>query len=340
MKTFLFSKNQLSKTISATVLAAGLSLTAVAEAATLKISHIRPQGAIVDQELKAFASDVKQSTDGDVKVKIFAASALGDYTTVQERISVGAIDMAVQPAATAASRKMQISAFPYVAENWEQAREIYGPGGAIYDAMKDLYAKQDITMLAAYPVYFGGVALNRGAVSPGDPSISKGIKVRVPGIKSFQLTAGALGYISSPIPFSEAFTAVQTGVVDGVVGSGAEGYYASFRDVTKTYVPVNTHFEVWYMIINSERYQDLDDEDRVALQKAAVEFESKRWWRAEADQSAYEQKLADNGATIIELSDDELAAAAKKVRAEVWPQILEDVGQDWGQGVLDRIAKK
>ncbi len=340
MKTFLFSKNKLSKTISATVLAAGLSLTAVAEAATLKISHIRPQGAIVDQELKAFASDVKQSTDGDVKVKIFAASALGDYTTVQERISVGAIDMAVQPAATAASRKMQISAFPYVAENWEQAREIYGPGGAIYDAMKDLYAKQDITMLAAYPVYFGGVALNRDAVSPGDPSISKGIKVRVPGIKSFQLTAGALGYISSPIPFSEAFTAVQTGVVDGVVGSGAEGYYASFRDVTKTYVPVNTHFEVWYMIINSERYQDLDDEDRVALQKAAVEFESKRWWRAEADQSAYEQKLADNGATIIELSDDELAAAAKKVRAEVWPQILEDVGQDWGQGVLDRIAKK
>ena len=227
-----------------------------------------------------------------------------------------------------------------MAENWEQAREIYGPGGAIYDAMKDLYAKQDITMLAAYPVYFGGVALNRDAVSPGDPSVSKGIKVRVPGIKSFQLTAGALGYISSPIPFSEAFTAVQTGVVDGVVGSGAEGYYASFRDVTKTYVPVNTHFEVWYMIINSERYQDLDNEDRVALQKAAVEFESKRWWRAEADQSAYEQKLADNGATIIELSDDELAAAAKKVRAEVWPQILEDVGQDWGQGVLDRIAKK
>ena len=52
----------------------------------------------------------------------------------------------------------------------------------------------------------------------------------MPGIKSFQLI----------------------GVVDGVIGSGAEGYYASFRDVTKTYIPANTHFEVWYMIISNE----------------------------------------------------------------------------------------
>ena len=329
--------NLLCKTVSAAMFAGVLSVSAIAEAATLKISHIRPQGTIVDTELKEFAGNVEKATEGDVKVKIFAASALGDYTTVQERISVGAVDMAVQPAATAASRQMQITYFPYVAANWKEAKVAYGPGGAIYEAMKELYAKQDITMLAAYPVYFGGVALNRDAVSPGDPNTDKGIKVRVPGIKSFQLTSDALGYISSPIPFSEAFTAVQTGVVDGVIGSGAEGYYASFRDVTKTYVPVNTHFEAWYMVINSETLADLDDEDRAALIKAATDFEAKRWERAEADQGDYEQKLADHGATIVKLSDEELAAAAKKVRAEVWPKILNDIGAEWGQGVLDQI---
>lgn len=328
----------LNKSLTAALLAGALAVTGVAQAATLKVSHIRPQGAVVDQELNDFAAEVDKVTGGDVKIKIFAASALGDYTTVQERISVGAVDMAVQPAATAASRKMQISAFPYVAENWAQARKIYGPGGAIHGAMKELYAKQDITMLAAYPVYFGGVALNRDAVSPGDASVAKGIKVRVPGIKSFQLTSDALGYISSPIPFSEAFTAVQTGVVDGVIGSGAEGYYASFRDVTKTYIPVNTHFEVWYMIINSGTLADLDAEDQAALKQAALDFEAKRWTRAESDQSAYEQKLADHGATIVKLSDDQLVAAAAKVRADVWPQILEDVGAEWGQGILDQIA--
>ena len=321
------------------VLASTLAFSAVTQAAVLKISHIRPQGATIDLELKKLSADIEKSTGGDVKLKIFAANALGDYTTVQERVSLGAIDMAVQPAATAASRKMQISAFPYIAADWKQAKEIYGPGGAINEAMKELYAKQDIVMLSAYPVYFGGVALNREAVAPGNPDVAKGIKVRVPGIKSFQLTADALGYISSPIPFSEAFTAIQTGVVDGVIGSGAEGYFASFRDVTKTYIPINTHFEVWYMLINAETFADLDSDDQVALRKAAADFEVRRWVKAEADQALNEKKLEEYGAKVIEISDEQLAAAAKKAREVVWPQILNDVGAEWGQGVLDKIVK-
>ncbi|MDT8327087.1 MAG: TRAP transporter substrate-binding protein DctP [Roseovarius sp.] len=322
-----------------TATAALLALGGIASAADLKMSHVRPQDATIDVELRAFAEKVDAATGGDVKITLFPASALGDYTSVQERISVGAIDMATQPAATAADRKMQISSFPFLAANWAQAREIYGPGGVVRDVMADLYAKQDITMLAAYPVYFGGIALNTDAVHPGDPS-PNGIKVRVPGIKSFQLTGEALGYIPSPIPFSEAFTAIQTGVVDGVIGSGAEGYYASFRDVTKTYIPANTHFEVWYMIISNESLAELDADDQAALRAEAEAFEATRWTVAEADQGKNEQRLADDlGTTVVTLSDDELAAMAAKVRADVWPVVLEDVGVEWGQGILDQIGK-
>ena len=316
-----------------------LSLSSVAQAADLKMSHVRPQGATIDEELKSFSKAVNDASGGNLSITLFAASALGDYTTVQERISVGAIDMATQPAATAADRKMQISSFPYLADNWDKAQQVYGPGGIVRETMAELYANQDITMLAAYPVYFGGIALNTEAVSPGDPSVENGIKVRVPGIKSFQLTGAALGYIPAPIPFSEAFTAVQTGVVDGVIGSGAEGYYASFRDVTKTYIPANTHFEVWYMIISNESLSALDAADQEVLSNAAAEFEATRWLVAQEDQGKNEAKLADLGATIVELSDDELAAMATKVQTEVWPQVLEDVGVEWGQAILDQVAQ-
>ena len=315
-----------------------IGMAGFAHAADLKMSHVRPQGATIDNELKAYADTVKEATGGDVNIEIFAASALGDYTTVQERISVGAIDMATQPAATGADRKMQISSFPFLATNWDQARKIYGPGGVVRDTMAELYAKQDITMLAAYPVYFGGISLNTEAVTPGTTE-PKGIKVRVPGIKSFQLTGEALGYIPAPIPFSEAFTAIQTGVVDGVIGSGAEGYYASFRDVTKTYIPANTHFEVWYMIISNESLNSLDAEDQAALKKAATEFEEKRWGVAEEDQGKWEQKLADElGTNVVKLTDDQLAAMADKVRQDVWPEVLKDVGEEWGQPILDKAA--
>lgn len=307
-------------------------------AETLKMSHVRPQGATIDVELRAFAAAVADATGGDVAIELFPASALGDYTTVQERISVGAVDMATQPAGTAADRRMQISSFPYLAGNWDQARAVYGPGGVVREVMAGLYAEQDITMLAAYPVYFGGISLNVDAVHPGDPS-PNGIKVRVPGIKSFQLTGEALGYIPAPIPFSEAFTAVQTGVVDGVIGSGAEGYYASFRDVTKTYIPANTHFEVWYMIISNESLAGLPEKDQAALRAQADAFEATRWTVAEADQGVNEQKLVTElGTKVVPLSAAELAALAGKVRAEVWPQVLEDVGAEWGQSILDQVA--
>lgn len=193
-------------------------------------------------------------------------------------------------------------------------------------------------MLAAYPVYFGGISLNVDNPNAGSTE-PNGIKVRVPGIKSFQLTGEALGYIPSPIPFSEAFTAVQTGVVDGVIGSGAEGYYASFRDVTKTYIPANTHFEVWYMIISNGSLAELSGEDQAALKEQAAAFEATRWEVAEADQARNEQRLVDElGATVVELSDEELAGMAAKARADVWPQVLEDVGADWGQAILDKVA--
>ncbi len=326
--------------LTGTAVAALMTLASVATAADLKMSHVRPQDATIDVELRAFAANVAEATGGDVKINIFPASALGDYTTVQERVSVGAVDMATQPAASAADRRMQISSFPYLANNWDDARKIYGPNGAVRNVMGELYAAQDITMLAAYPVYFGGISLNTDPVNPGDPSQSNGIKVRVPGIKSFQLTGEALGYIPAPIPFSEAFTAVQTGVVDGVIGSGAEGYYASFRDVTKAYVPANTHFEVWYMIISNGSLAELEAEDQEALKAAAAAFEAQRWTVAEADQGKWEKRLADElGATIVTLTPEQLSAMSAKVRSDVWPIVLEDVGAEWGQGILDQIGK-
>ncbi|MPV85185.1 TRAP transporter substrate-binding protein DctP [Ostreibacterium oceani] len=320
------------------ILSTSMIFASLAQAVELKISHVRPQDAIVDQDAKALGAALSEATAGDVTLKIFAASSLGDYTTVQERISIGAVDMAIQPAATASDRRMTISSFPSLAENWNHAKEIYGPGGIIAETMKELYAEQGITMLAVYPVYFGGIALNREAVNAGDPTAAKGIKVRVPGIKSFQMLADKTGYIASPIPFSEAFTAVQTGVVDGVIGSGAEGYYASFRDVTKTYIPANTHFEAWYLIVNTETFEGLDKEDQAAFLKVAEEFSAKRWEKAEKDQSEFEQKLVANGAELVSLSDDELAAIASKVRQDVWPEILEDVGKEWGQAILDKVS--
>ena len=309
------------------------------EAKTWKISHVRPQGTAIDIDLNWFSDTLKQSTDGKLKTKLYPASALGDYTVVQERVGLGAIDMACQPPASAADKRFQMVYFPYMVKNWEQAKRNYGPGAPIRKIVTQLYGEQQIHLLAAWPVYFGGISLNREPIAPGDPNVHKGIKLRVPPMKTFQLLADNTGYLGTPIPFSDAFTAVQTGVVDGVVGSGAEGYYSSFRDVTKYYIPINTHFEVWYLIINKETYENLKPEQKKQLDDTAAQFESRRWDAAKADQAANEKKLTDYGAEIVDISEEEIAATAKKIHETVWPVVLEDVGVEWGQSVLNSIVE-
>ena len=322
-------------------LAAAVSWGAIgaAQAETLKLSHVRPQETVIDKDVNWFAEAVKEATGGELEIKTYPASALGDYTVVQERVGLGAVDMAVQPPSAGANKQFQIIYLPYMAKNWEDAQKVFGPGSPLREVVVELYGKEGIRVLAAWPVYFGGIALNKEAPGLGDPSASKGLKVRVPPLKTFQLLAENIGYIPAPLPFSEAFTAVQTGVVDGVIGSGAEGYYASFRDVTKYYVPLNTHFEIWYLIINEELFNDLDDAKKAALEKVAAEFEERRWQTAEAAQAADEKRLADYGAEIVAVSPEEKDAAAEKIRANVWPVILEDIGKDWGQEILDRAIQ-
>jgi TRAP-type C4-dicarboxylate transport system substrate-binding protein len=318
------------------VLCLGMALSTLGQvqADTLKLSHVRPQGTAIDKDVNWFAENVRRATDDQIKVKVYAANALGDYTVVQERVGLGAIDMAVQPPASGADKRFQIIYMPYMVKNWQDAQRVFAPGTPLRDTVAELYQEQGIKVMAAWPVYFGGIALNREVPGAGNPDAVKGIKLRVPPIKTFQLLADQVGYIASPLPFSEAFTAVQTGVVDGVMGSGAEGYYSSFRDVTKYYVPSNTHFEVWYLLLNQERYDELEPEQQAALDKVALEFEARRWNSAQADQAANEQLLAKAGATIVEVSDADIDATAQKVRANVWPEIIDDIGKDWAERVL------
>ena len=137
------------------------AMTGTVEARTWKVSHVRPQGTAIDLDLHWFADTLKEVSNNKMKVKVYPASALGDYTVVQERVGLGAVDMACQPPASAADKRFQIAYFPYMVKSWEQARKNYSKGAPLRNSIEELYAQQGIQVLAAWPVYFGGIALNR-----------------------------------------------------------------------------------------------------------------------------------------------------------------------------------
>ena len=295
---------------------------------TWKVGHVRPQGTSTDTDLKAFTEAVADATDGQVTIDVFPASQLGNYTVVQERVGIGDVEMQLAPASVGVTKALGITSAPYLVTNWEDAQEVFAWGGDLMNAVEELFAGENIKVLAQYPKYFGGIALAEEPADPTNPRANQGLKIRVPGIKSFELTATALGYQATPIPFSEAFTAMQTGIVDGVIGSGAEGYWASFRDLTEYYLPVNSHFEMWFLYVNEDLWNRLSPELQDQVMTAAREMEEARWATAPGETRSYEEQLAGNGATIIEFSDADRAAIAEKVRAEVWPEIEDEYGAE------------
>jgi TRAP-type C4-dicarboxylate transport system substrate-binding protein len=295
---------------------------------TWKVGHVRPQGTSTDEDLTAFTEAVAADSDGMITIDVFPASQLGNYTVVQERVGIGDIEMQLAPASNGVTKALGITSAPYLVTSWEDAQETFAWGGDLMNAVEELFAGENIKVLAQYPKYFGGIALAEEPADPTNPYADQGLKIRVPGIKSFELTATALGYLATPIPFSEAFTAMQTGIVDGVIGSGAEGYWSSFRDLTKYYLPVNSHFEMWFLYMNMSLWEGLSEEQQETVLAAAREMEAARWAAAPSETRSYEEQLAGVGAEIIPFTDADRAEIAEKVRDEVWPQIEDEYGAE------------
>lgn len=300
-----------------------------------KIGHIRPEGTGTDEDVEWFTKNITEKTKGKFNFEIYPASQLGDYTVVQERVSVGDVDMQLAPVGPELNVNMGITYLSYLATNWEDALELYGPDSEISKVVDEMLLEEGIKLLATYPKYFGGIALTEKPANPKDLS-SKGMKIRVPATKVFELTAQELGYTATPLPFAEAFTAMQTGIVDGAIGSGAEGYYQDFRDITKYYLPINDHFEMWYLYINNDTWETLSSEEQEIFQSTAKELAEKRFVTAEEETADFEQKLQDAGIEVIEYSDEELKNFAEQIRANVWPEIK----NEYGEQLFNRVTKE
>ncbi len=307
------------------------------ETVMLSLAHIRPEESSADIAIKNFAKEATELSDGTIQFDIYPASQLGDFTTVQERVSIGDVDMQIASLGSNMDKVFAMSNSAYLCSNWDEAKQVFGPESPLIKIYKEKLADYNMTYLASYPLYFGGIALNKDPIDPTNPHAKSGIKIRVPSMTTFEKTATTLGYLATPIPASDMYTSIQTGVCDGAIGAGAEMYYGNLSGLVKYYLPINDHFEQWYMYINTDKWNSLTDKQREAIQTAAQHMQEKRWNEAEAETAEYEQKLKDSGTIIVEYTDEQLQEFADVVREAVWPVIEEEYGVENFKAVTDSI---
>lgn len=313
-----------------------------AQAATWKLSHMRTEGSEVDIDTKWFAAEAKKATNGRVNIDIYPSSVLGDYSVVQERISIGDIEMMLACINSTVDRMAMLPVFPFITKDWKEAKIAYGRGGVIYRQMEKLFDRQNIHMLTVWPAYFGGIILRKDAKGLKDPTVKKNLKLRTPFDVAYSLVIESQGFMATPIALSDTFSAMQTGIVDGAIGAGAEGYYSNFRDLAKVYLPINDHFECWFFIVNKDIWNGLSKEDRDKLTKLANKLHDRRWAEAPKAQAMHEKNLESAGIKVVRYTDKEMNKIQEQVKKNVWPALYKEnhiVSEKIVKEVLDSLKK-
>lgn len=302
-----------------------------------KIGHVRPKGTAIDQDARKLVEKITKDTRGRITFEVYPGNKLGDYSVVQEKCSFGEVEMFIGPFGTSVDKKLALPFTPYLVTNWAEAKKVFAPDSLMIKSMGGILEKHNIMLLGGWPVYFGGIVLTRELLSPGNPDIHKGMIIRVPPIRAFELTARAMGYTPYPITWAYARPGLKTGMVEGIIGGGAEGY-AGLKGLARVYIDVKDHFEYWFIYMNLDLWKGLSDNEKTIVRDAVREMESRRWEIAEAEEQASIKRLRDQGTKIVTLSEAEFARTIAKVRQSVWPEMKKDIGEPFDQ-VVSGILK-
>lgn len=306
---------------------------------TLKLGHMRAEGSPTDADVKEFAQRVEEQTNGTVKIEIYANSTLGDYTAMVERMGVGDVDMMLAAIGTALDQRFAVPTVPYLVSTWEEAKTVFGEGSLVLECQRGGAQANDFDIIGTYPMYFGGIGLAKPMTADITNFEKQGIKIRVPAIAAFDALATEFGFMGTPLNYSDIFTSMQTGVVDGTIGGGAEGYYNDFRELLNQYLCVNDHFEMQWLCLADATLEKLSENQLAILKENAKWLEEKRWAEAEESQAKFEQMLADEGIDVVRFTDEELEAFKNHMRENMWGTTMrEALGDDLYTQVCDMIG--
>lgn len=308
-------------------------------AAIWKLGHTFPKDTLEDQAIQDFTKRVNELSNGEIKIQVYPAMQLGDWTVMQQRVSMGGLEMATQPPSSQAEKRISFLYFPYLFKNAEMLRKNLAPGTPFRNDLDQLFIGQNIYPITYIPQYFGGIGTKKLPNEWNVPGAPKGIKLRVPNDPAFALHAESMGYQPTPINMSDTFTALQTGIVDGVLGFGANGCYVNYRDLIKYYIQLNDFAQLWPVMINLQLWQKLSDEQKEILTKAAKELEERRYRDFMAQSAEYMQKLRDAGVEVIVPGPEIINAFADSAKEKCWPVLAKKIDSEWINKALKAITE-
>ena len=194
--------------LAASALAAG---TALAQT-EIKLGHVGEPGSLFQKSADEYARRANAKLGNKAKVVVYGSSQLGGDREMIQKLKLGTLDMAL-PSTVMSSEVDLFGIFemPYIVKDRAHMARI--EKAVFWPSLAPAAEKRGLKVLAVWENGVRHLTNNRRPIKA--PADLAGIKLRVPEgkwrVKMFQ----TYGANPSPMKFSELFTALQTGVMDG-----------------------------------------------------------------------------------------------------------------------------
>jgi len=240
----------------------------------LKISTNVPPGHIWTQTVNKFKEDVEKQTDGRITVEVFPSSQLGGTNDVVQMLNSGSVDYAVIPTAFLTSSYPDLNAWfmPFLFEDMEDAMKMRGT-----DESKELlkvFAKEQ-NFKGVDWLFTGNHSILMKNGKMDSPEDFKGKKIRAPGTQAVTDLYNALGASAVSMPLTEVYSALKTGVVDGINASVNSIASQKYHEIANDFTLLNqTAFNAVVLQSNStnKKLSDSDLELINNAMKSAVDW--------------------------------------------------------------------
>lgn len=296
-----------------------LSCNLQSESKVLYFAHGLPQSHPVHKGAVKFQEVLAEKSGGKLTLKIFPDAQLGSEREVLELLQIGSLAMTKVSTATLSNFVPEYEVFgvPFLfRDNEHQYRVLEGPIG------KSILEKGSKFWLRGLCYYDAGSrSFYTKTKAIRTPEDLQGLKIRVMNSQMAINMVNSLGGSATPMAYSELYTAIQQGVVDGAENNPPSFVSSNHYEVSKYYT-LDEHSAVPdVVLIGTKAWEKLSEEEKKWMQEAATESATaqRQYWNESVEES---MKVAREAGVEVIIPEKSLFADKSK-------SVLEEFQRDF-----------
>ena len=284
------------------ILILALLVGGLANAATLKIATVAPEGSAWMKEMRAGALEVFERTEGRVQIKFYGGGVMGNSSKVLGKIRIGSLHGgAFTPSAMQKIYpEIALYGLPLVFESVEEVAYVRA---RLDKTIQDGLEKAGYVNFGFASGGFAVIMSNNPVKGLGD---MKGKRVWVPegDIISYS-TMQALSLSPVTLPLTDVLTGLQTGLIDIVAMSPVGALVLQWHTKVKFITDMPLVYTMGFMAIDKRAFKKIDVADQQVVREVMTRTYANLDEASLSDNVEAMQALLNTGIESVELDPEE-----------------------------------